>query len=166
MSLTSRWEIGTRKVTLGFDPPARPTRKDSYLGFTMKFALYRNVDAATLTEAYRKWDRDEKEELEEGAPPGRTELTHCNLKLLPGSTLRKKGTVQSAWLEFSRSNWKYESGTPLFLVVVCERRWAPRDIEDQRFAVVMSLSHDDAEVDLHARIQQRVGLFVRQRARI
>jgi hypothetical protein len=48
------------KVTLAFDPPTRPTRKDSYLGITMEFALFRNVDAATLTDAYRKWDRDEK----------------------------------------------------------------------------------------------------------
>lgn len=154
------------KVTLAFDPPTRPTRKDSYLGFTMEFALYRNVDAKTLGDAYRKWDRQEKEELEDGAPPGRTDLNRCNLKMMPGSTRRKGGTVQSAWLEISRQNWKYEPGTPLFLVVVCERRWAPMEITDQRFAVVMSISHEAADVDLHARLQQRVGLFVRQRARV
>lgn len=55
-------------------------------------------------------------------------MNRCKLELLSGSILQKRGTVQSAWLEFSRSNWKYQSGTPLLLVVVCERRWAPLDI--------------------------------------
>ena len=41
----------TIRVTLAFDPPTRPTRKDSYVGFSMDFALYRNVDAQSLSEA-------------------------------------------------------------------------------------------------------------------
>lgn len=93
-------------------------------------------------------------------------MTAHNIKLKPGSNRRNGGTVQSAWIEISRQNWGYHPGSPLFLVLVCERRWAPPEIVDQRFALVLSITHEDEEVDLHARLRQRVQLFVRQRQRV
>lgn len=156
----------TIRVTLAFDPPTRPTRKDSYLGFSMEFALYRNLDADVLSDAYRSWDRNEREELEDGVPPGRTELTANQIKLSPSSTTRNGGTLQSAWVNISRANWNYSSGTPLYLAVVCQRKWAPPELLRQRFAVVLSISHENPAVDLHARLRERVPLFLRERVRV
>lgn len=156
----------TIRVTLAFDPPTRPTRKDSYLGFSMDFALYRNVNAQSLLEAYKRWDRDEQAQLEDGVPPGRTDLARNKIKLEPSSRQRKGGTVQSAWVEIVRQGWNYSAGTPLYLVVVCERKWAPAEFRDQRFAVVMSLAHEREDLDLHARLRHRVNLFVRERVRV
>jgi len=154
------------RITLAFDPPTRPTRKDSYLGFTMDFALYRNVDAETLANAYRSWDRNEREQLDDGVPPGRTELAGNKINLQPASTKRNGGTVQSAWIEVVRQGWTYTPGTPLYLAVVCQRTWAPAEITHQRFAVVMSLFHEREDLDLHARLRQRIELFVRERVRV
>ncbi len=154
------------RATLAFDPPTRPTRKDSYLGFTMDFAIYRNVDAATLTDAYRSWDRNEREQLDDGVPPGRTDLASKKMNLKPSSQKRNNGTLQSAWIEINSRRWHYDRGTPLYLAVVCQRTWAPAEITQQRFAVVMSLFHDKTDLDLHARLRQRVQLFVRERVRI
>ncbi len=154
------------RVTLAFDPPTRPTRKDSYLGFSMEFALYRNLDAQALADAYRTWDRNERDQLDDGVPPGRSELTRNKINLQPSSNVRNGGTLQSAWIEIVRQGWAYERGTPLYLVVLCQRMWAPAEITHQRFAVVMSLSHDKETLDLHARLRQRVPLFVRQRVRV
>jgi subtilisin family serine protease len=154
------------RATLAFDPPTRPTRKDSYLGFTMDFAIYRNVDATTLADAYRSWDRNEREQLEDGVPPGRTDLASKKINLKPSSQKRNNGTLQSAWVVINSRGWKYDQGTPLYLAVVCQRTWAPAEITQQRFAVVMSLFHDKADLDLHARLRQRVQLFVRERVRL
>ena len=154
------------RATLAFDPPTRPTRKDSYLGFTMDFAIYRNVDADTLEDAYRSWDRNEREQLDDGVPPGRTDLASKKLNLKPSSQKRNNGTLQSAWLEINRRGWQYDAGTPLYLAVVCQRTWAPAEITHQRLALVMSLFHDNANLDLHARLRQRVQLFVRERVRV
>jgi subtilisin family serine protease len=161
-------ERGRRAIraTLAFDPPTRPTRKDSYLGFTMEFAIYRNVDAATLTAAYKNWNRDERAQLDDGVPPGLTELASKRIKLKPSSRKRNNGTLQSAWVEFNSQRWQYERGTPLYLAVVCQRTWAPAEITHQRLALVMSLFHDKADLDLHARLRQRVQLFVRERVRV
>lgn len=154
------------RVTLAFDPPTRPTRKDSYLGFNMDFALYRNVDAATLADAYRSWDRNERDQLDDGVPPGRTDLASKKINLKPSSQKRNNGTLQSAWVEINTRRWQYDQGTPLYLAVVCQRMWAPAEIINQRFAMVMSLFHDKADLDLHAQLRQRVQLFVRERVRV
>lgn len=154
------------RVTLAFDPPTRPTRKDSYLGFAMDFTLYRNVNAETLANAYRSWDRNERDQLDDGVPPGRTDLAGKKINLQPSSTKRNGGTVQSAWIEIVKQGWTYTPGTPLYLAVVCQKTWAPVEITHQRFAVVMSLFHEKEDLDLHARLRQRIQLFVRERVRV
>ena len=55
---------GDRKisVTLAFDPPTRHTRGDSYLGVTMEFSLFRNIDADNLKNAFVKASKDQDTE--------------------------------------------------------------------------------------------------------
>jgi hypothetical protein len=63
--------------------------------------------------------------------------------LLPRVKLRKKGILQRGTREISGSTWQYDGG-PLYLAVICQRKWAPIKITHQRFAVVASVSHDKA----------------------
>jgi subtilisin family serine protease len=162
----------TLAVALAFDPPTRHTRADSYLGITMEFALFRNVEPEMLSESLRAWNREEKEDLEDAGEelPGLASLKKSGtgptvVDLLPKVTRRKKGTLQKGICEISRSNWSYD-GKPLYVVVVCQRKWAPVEITHQRFAVVASLSHESPDVDLHAHMRQYTRVYQRARVRV
>ena len=95
------------RVTLAFDPPTRPTRKDSYLGFWMdsrstgtwmRSPYWRPTEHGTETNS---------DQLEWG-PSGRSDLARNKIKLQPSSNVRKGGTLQSAWIEIVRQGWAYK----------------------------------------------------------
>jgi hypothetical protein len=162
--LTARGS-GLISVTLAFDPPTRHTRGDSYLGITMEFLLFRNTAPETIAEALRAWDREEVANLDEEGIPALGNINQCLLALKPGRNLRKKGTLQRGFLRVSRANWSYD-GNPLQLAVICQRKWAPVDITHQRFAVAVSLSHEDVSVDIHARARQQARVYQRIRVKV
>ena len=156
-------------VCLAFDPPTRHTRGDSYLGISMEFALYRNVDAPAVADAIRAWSQEEREDLEDRPLPRRGQLKGDHnappvVKLLPGTNRRKKGTLQRGVAKIARGNWQYD-GRPLILAVICQRKWAPPEITEQRYSVVLSVSHEDENVDLHARLRQQARVYQRIRVR-
>lgn len=168
---------GTRtlSVTLAFDPPTRPTRGDSYLGVTMGFNIFKGIDRQSVINAYVDANKTEE-------PGDFAEISMENLKkqhgsgisvdLSPGSSLRKKGTVQRGQVQIFPQSTKYDQGN-MILVVSCNRKWAnPDEIELQRYALVVSISHSDPQVDLynHNRLQlqiiQRDREQERQRGRV
>ncbi len=150
-------------VTVAFDPPTRASRADSYIGLTLDFALWRNVDLEKLCESYRNWDRDEKAELDEdAAPPGLGEIKKHQVILWPKANARKTSTVQHASVKISRSG-SYVADTPLYLVLICQRKWASSSVENQRYGVVMSLFHEDETVDLQAQLRIQPKLQARAR---
>ncbi|MEW6130857.1 MAG: S8 family peptidase [Acidobacteriota bacterium] len=157
---------GCISVSLAFDPPTRHTRGDSYLGVTMEFCLFRNIEPESITEALRAWNRDEIENIGGNADiPILGDINRNRLKLNPRSTLRKKGTLQRGSLHISNANWQYD-GNSLYLAVICQRKWAPVDITSQRFAVVVSLSHENPTVDIYAHVYQQTRISQRTRIRI
>ncbi len=151
-------------VSLAFDPPTRQTRGDSYLGLAIQFHMFRNVGLDDVSAAYRDWKR---------APAGTTEqeLESSLAKLKgrqrvdfePKINLRSRSTLQRGLKRVGASTWEYDGG-PLILAVSCLRRWAPPELEAQRYAVVVSLKHSDPDARLHAPLQAR--LRGRARARI
>jgi hypothetical protein len=154
------------EITLAYDPPTRASRADNYLGVKLEFALWKNVDLEGLRDAYRKWDREEKAELDEDAnPPGLGDVEGGQIVLQPKATRRQTSTVQHAWIDISKPG-NLTSEQPLYLVLVCQRNWAPSEIERQRFAVIMSLSHENTDVDLQAsiRLQPKIRAELRLRA--
>lgn len=154
------------EVTLAYDPPTRASRADNYLGVKMEFSLWKNVELEELRDAYRKWDREEKAELDEDAsPPGLTGINKGKIDLLPKANHRQTSTVQHAWKDITTPG-NLTPEQPLYLVVVCQRNWAPSHIERQRFAVIMSLWHEDTNVDLQAtiRLQPKIQTEVQLRA--
>ncbi|WP_245494448.1 S8 family peptidase [Rhizobium ruizarguesonis] len=131
------------RVTLAYDPPVRHTRAD-YAGVGMSFRLLRGCAPDLIFEHYRKRAKDE-ERFPEIA--GRFDC-----KLTPSSTIREKGTVQSATATFKRDVAEY--GNDYYLVVRCESGWASH-VDRQNFAVVIEISHK-AELQLYERIRQRI----------
>jgi hypothetical protein len=152
---------GTRtlSITLAFDPPTRPTRGDSYLGVTMGFNIFKGIDRQSVINAYVDANKTEK-------PGDFAEISMENLKkqhgsgisidLSPGSSLRKKGTVQRGQVQIFPQSTKYNEGN-MILVVSCNRKWANADeIPIQRYALVVSISHSDSQVDLYDRMRLQI----------
>mgnify|MGYP000627926034 CR=1 FL=1 len=153
---------GTRSisVTLAFDPPTRHTRGDSYLGVTMQFGLYRNTSPDNVRDAIRAWNKSEIEALDDFKPPARADLDQVSLR--PGASIRNKGTLQHARVRTKSRAWHYDGG-PMFLAVICQRRWAPPEITEQRFAAIVSLEHENPEVNLYSHVLQQSRVYQRVR---
>ena len=152
-------------VTLAFDPPTRQTRGDSYLGVRMYALLFRNISAADLLKYLDSMTPEERNALGENreslsSMPGRQRVI-----LEPGVNTLRSGTLQKGIKRISSSNWTYD-GSDLTLAVFCQRVWAPDEVERQRFAVVVSVSHSDPSVSLHAHIRQRAQVWQQARIRV
>ena len=139
------------RVTLAFDPPTRQTRVD-YLGVKMSFRLVRGKSLGEVIDHYKKRIRDI-----DGDPPELEGKYSCGFDT--GSRIRECGTLQSAIFAMSR-NPAVEYGETYYLVVRCERKWTAEDFVQQRFAVVVELSHQ-VDIQLYERVQQRVQVRVR-----
>ncbi|MEH1892180.1 MAG: S8 family peptidase [Nostoc sp.] len=147
-------------ISLAFDPPTRPTRGDSYLGVTMEFDLFKGIDHEIVRNAYEAVSKtnspnesteDTKEKLKQKYGAG------IEVKLSPGSNLRKKGTIQRGQVEIFPQSTKYDEGN-MTLVVSCNRKWAnPDEIDMQRYALVASISHSDPQVDLYNRMKIKIN---------
>jgi hypothetical protein len=154
-------------VALAFDPPTRHTRGDSYLGITMEFDLYKGADKDSIVSTYI----NARKAQESGNPTGYSELTKedlkkkfkgrgCAIELSPAPTIRKKGTLQRGVVEISDSIKYYDS--PLYLVVCCNRKWVKIDeIPEQRYSLVVALSHSNPEVQLYNRLRPQIKPRIR-----
>lgn len=133
---------GTReiKVSMAFDPPVRRTRAD-YIGSVMGWRLIRGASEQAVFDHFRAWERAE------GDPPEFPARYVCSS--FPGPTLREKGTLQCASFSAKRSLVGY--GNRYFVAVWCRRRWAPEDIQRQRYAIAVQLRHS-AEINLYQQL--------------
>ncbi len=151
-------------VSLAFDPPTRQTRGDSYLGLAMQFHMFRNIAAEAVSGAFRDWQAEpagpDEQRLESslGKIPGSQKVDFT-----PGATVRRRGTLQRGLRKITNMSWEYDGG-PLILAVSCLRKWAPPELNAQRYAVVVSLKHADTQASLHAPLRAR--LRPRPRVRI
>lgn len=134
------------RVTLAFDPPVRHTRAD-YAGIGMNFRLVRGCGPDLIFEHFRRRTQ------EEGRQPDIDNRFDCDLK--PGPRERERGTLQTASVTFTRGTEAY--GDNYYLVVRCDGGWAGTFETQQRFAIVVELSHQ-AEVQLYERLRARVRL--------
>ncbi|PKM92402.1 MAG: hypothetical protein CVU81_00630 [Euryarchaeota archaeon HGW-Euryarchaeota-1] len=144
---------GKRKiaVTLAFDPPVRHSRLD-YLGTNMSFCLIRGKSVEEVKEAFKLRSNTD-----------RLSSTVFDCKFEPTKTIRSNGTLQKGEHILFRSPDEY--GDTYFLVVNCQRNWAPDEFSPQKFAVVVTISHE-APIDLYAQIKARLELPIQIQARI
>lgn len=155
----------TLSITLAFDPPTRHTRGDSYLGITMEFHLFKNIDKESLNQAFADVKNLENTNFT-GISIGDLKKEHGNsieIDLRPGLQIRNKGTLQKGQAHFSRRRWKCDY-KPMYLVVICNKKWVnPEEIPTQRYAIVASISHSDESVDLYNKIQLQTRVTPRVR---
>lgn len=147
----------TISVSLAFDPPVRKRRAE-YLGVEMSFRLIRGKTLDQIVDAYRQLAPNEEPE---SAINGRNLV-----KLEPAENsrstagIRKKSTLQKASHTFLRL---YDYGETYYLVVRAERKWAPLDIQNQDYGLVVTLSAEEPR--LYQLIRERIQAAVRVRAR-
>jgi len=142
-------EKGERKisVTLVYDPPINRNRTD-YLGIAMEFHLFKNAAIDKIRNAYRQIKVGEK--LEEVIPK---DLQKHEIKLTPGSNLRKKGVHQTASKIFTKQP-KIDIRNPLVLAVVCQNRWVNEEGFEQPYSVIVNFEHV-LQIDLYNQILLR-----------
>ena len=135
----------------------------------MEFDLFKGIDREIVKNAYEAASKT-------SFPDESTDNTKTKLKkkygagievtLSPGSTVRKKGTIQRGQVEITSRAKKYDKGN-MTLVVSCNRKWAKQDeIEIQRYALVACISHSDPKVDLYNRMKIQIEQRERIRGRV
>lgn len=139
VELSSRRRI---RVTLAYVPPVRGTRRD-YLGRRLYFRLVRgqSIDA-----------------IRQMAASGRDV---AQVTLRPAYDLVRCSTVQSAVFTGTQSRaFDYRPGSDdaaiWYVLVRCEARFAAEPETTQRYALVVSLEHDDVQVRLYQTVRTRM----------
>jgi Subtilase family len=162
---------GTRilSISLAFDPPTRPTRGDSYLGVTMEFNLFKNIDKESIIGAFVKARKETSTEEFTEVSLEQLKQQHpgkgITVDLSPGSRLRNKGCLQRGQVKISSRARGFDQ-QPLYLVLSCARKWAKQgEIDMQRYALVVSINHSNPEVDLYNQIKLRTQIAQRIRIR-
>lgn len=153
-----RYARGTRKiiVSLAYDPPVRRRRLD-YLGVEMNIFLIRGKTIDEIHEAFRKLQPNE--DAEEAITGSARMQLEPKASSRNGGYSRKKSTLQRCEHVMKRpEGTNVDYGNEYYLVVRCERKWAPSEIETQDFALAVTLCADDPDLynQVALRIQQRV----------
>lgn len=158
-------------ITLAFDPPTRHTRGDSYLGIVMEFEIWKGVQDKDILNIFADIKKAKNNGLEynfEEISKDAFKKKHgssCDVKLTPGSNIRKKGTLQRGQIEISDRVKNFNQ--PLYLVISCNRKWAKEgEIDWQRYALVVSIRHTNEEVKIYNQIQTKIQSRARQQLRI
>jgi hypothetical protein len=133
-------------VTLAFDPPTRHTRSE-YLGCSMSFRLLRGYSVDEVRRAFE--------------PRGDVDDPLAALKEIDkhdlGPAQREGGTLQQATYTFRRTI-DAAQGDEYLLLVRCEDQWlnkARNPEVRQRYAVVVTLEHDDLQAQLYGQVRPR-----------
>jgi subtilisin family serine protease len=143
------------KVTLVYNPPTRGTRKE-HIGRTMWFQLYRRTTETQIRQAMGN---------QPGSSP--TALKSYEVKSRPTSQTLEWSTVQSALFESPTAKpfaKKANSSQPAdwHIIVACNQRFpSPEEEPRQKYALVVSLEHEDSRVRLYQSISQRISQRVR-----
>jgi hypothetical protein len=153
LELRGKKQLG---VAVAYDPPTR-ARRAEYLGVSLDYDLFWGADQDVLFEHFRTRTKDEdqhpavkkfKVELTPG--PGQNQAFKWG---------RGRSTLQVGRHEFQRST----RANRWWLVVRIRRRWAPREVERQRFAIAVVM--ESSVADLYARVQAQLRARGRARAR-
>jgi len=145
-------------VTLAYDPPTRLSRKD-YIANAMWLEVYRGLTTEQVFEYRSKYDGD-------GEPPKVPDANKLDFK--PGGLTVKMSTVQSrSWHSDRGTKLSYrpsqDSDATFHIFVGCQPQFPnPLGEDQQHYALVVTLEHEDQQIKLYQEIRSRV----RTRARV
>lgn len=134
-------------VTLVFDPPTNKNRIE-YLGVNFETHLFKNFGVQEIIDLYSSVEI--KAEMEDIVPK---ELKGKDIKLKPGTTVRKKGVHQKSIIKYTGKP-DFDTGKPLIFVVICQDKWVKNQDYLQDYAVVVSVEHSN-KIDLYSQIRLR-----------
>ena len=142
----------TITVSLAYDPPVR-RRRQEYLGVHMNFELIRGKTVSEIVSAYRAIGPNDNADEAIRAPYKLTWKPSPQPRA--GGYMRKKSTLQKGVHVFTRPR---DYGDTYYLVVRAERKWAPIEIENQDYAVAVTLKAEEPRLFnlVEARVQQRI----------
>lgn len=144
-------------IALAFDPPVRRQRRE-YLAGTMKFDLYRDIDADELAEILQRQDPDD---------PADMIGDRRRLNLQPGVNTFTHSTMQlRSWV--GRNSFVNDDETFLIAVTHKAQTWARDDAsyQAQTYALAATLEDRDlATADLHQILRQQLRVPTRVRLR-
>ena len=95
----------------------------------------------------------------------RTAGRPTKVDLKPSRQRRGKGTLQRGLCPISNASWRYD-GQPLVLALICQRKWAPTELNRQRVALIVSLFHDDSSLDLYMHVAQHTRVYQHVNVRV
>ena len=126
-------ETKTLSIALAYDPPVRRRRQD-YLGVEVRFDLLRGRTLEQVARAYGKLSPREAAE-----PILHKYLVNLEPKLFSRKTgiSRQRSTLQRATWKFERCEARH--GDTYFLVVRCQRNWAPASVTEQDVAIAVTM---------------------------
>lgn len=141
-------EKGSRAidVALVFDPPTNSNRSD-YLGVTMEYHLFMNSSVKNIRHSYEQININE---IPDNTVP--SEIKNKEIKMLPGTRLRKKGVHQKSIKEY-KAKPRIDTNEPLVLAVICQNKWVKKNHE-QSYSVIVTFRHSK-DVDLYNTIRLR-----------
>lgn len=137
---------GMRKISvaLAFDPVTNKNRVD-YLGVNIEIHLLKNVDPNSVKQEFGEmnYESNDEEQIPES-------LKKREIKLYPGSNIRKKGVHQKGVAQFIKKP-DIDPDIPLTLVIVCKNRWVEKNYE-QEYSVIATVEHSE-NIDLYNQIR-------------
>ncbi|MBI1658744.1 MAG: S8 family peptidase [Thaumarchaeota archaeon] len=137
---------GEIEVTLVFDPPVNSNRS-SYLGVTMEYHLFKDVDTQEVNRLYGEINNSQDDM--DGVPPN---IRSNEIKMQPGSSIRKKGLHQKSTRWFLRGSSKKID--QLVLAVLCKKVWFEKTDYMQQYSVVVTIKHK-LDIDLYNTIRAK-----------
>jgi Subtilase family len=153
-------EKGKRSITvsLAYDPPTRLSRRD-YIATAMWLEIFGGLTTEQVFEYRTKYEGD-------GEPPTAPDKNKLDFK--PGGQTLRMSTVQSrAW--HSNQGTKFlnrqlpDGDATLHIFVGCQPRFQnPLGEDRQRYALVITLEHENQQIDVYQEVRARI----RTRARI
>ncbi|MDL5053320.1 S8 family peptidase [Oscillatoria laete-virens NRMC-F 0139] len=148
------------RVALAFDPPVR-RRRQNYLGVEMSFDVIRGMTPDQIVEAYRALESDEDADVVGRAPSGsnRVVITPSTQSRTGSKLSRNRSTLQVGEAKFFRMN---DYGNTYYVVVRCQRKWAPDTVALQDFGIAVALTAENDR--LFTSLRARVRMPVRTRA--
>lgn len=153
---------GLRKfrITLAYDPPVSGTRKE-YLSRTMWFDLYRGLSP----EEIRKARAAAKDKGKKKAP--KVDFKSKQVDFRPPYTTLQWSTIQSATF-IGKTNSAFEYRTQptdpvlMHILVGSISRFETSAVDEQNYALVVSVEHSDSNVKIHLPLRQKNLARIRQ----
>ena len=116
------------EISLAYDPPTDANRQE-YMAATVEYRLYKNTPLDSVRDAYE--DASSRARAEESLGK---RLKNCEVKLLPGSRVRKATAHQKSSVVYANRP-RIDASRPLVLAVACQKKWHPDPNHMQKYAV-------------------------------